>query len=224
MFEKLIKWFAKDLIQKTEEKAAIAGYNLAKQEIEDNKRIDLEFSMKEAIGKKIIYCSNEWSDPLFAIVTGITHVTLSQQPVLACKDVITGEDSIVYPGSFYYADELLTLTILKLNPFERWNMSVGKLSHMTNMWNKWYPPKESITDSIVLESKLREVGFLFKDKSTSDWMVESVKTFSYQNHEFTFNQKDLIGSIIDKTTNCRIQWLVFSSKEEMEEFKQILGF
>ncbi len=224
MFKKLIKWLAKDIIQRTEEKAAVAGYNLAKQEIQDNKRIDLEFSMKEAIGKKIIYCSNEWTDPLFAIVTGVTHVTLAQQPMLTCTNVITGEESIVHPGSFYYADELLTLAILKLNPFERWNMSVGKLSHMTNMWNKWYPPKEKITDPIVLEDKLREVGFLFKDKSTSDWLIESVNTFSYQNYEFFFSKDPFIFKVRYKQKGnvSRVKSLTFSSKEEMEEFKQIL--
>jgi hypothetical protein len=223
MFKKIIKWLAKDIIQRTEKKAAVAGYNLAKREIEDNKKTDLEFLMKEAIGKKIIYCSNEWTDPLFAIITGVTHVTLAQQPMLTCTNVITGEESIVHPGSFYYTDELLTLVILKLNPFERWNMSVGKLSHMTNMWNKRYPPKEKITDPIVLEDKLREVGFLFKDKATSDWLIESVSTFSYHNYDFVFASVDPVCSVFEKQTRNRIQWLTFHNFEEISEFEKILN-
>ena len=219
MFEKFIKKIAEKYISK----AAISGYNLAKKEAEDNRRIDFDYQVTNAIGKKIIYCPNEWCDPLFAVVTGLSDITNSSTPMLTCKNVITDEESFVSLGTFHYADELLTLTILKLNPFERWNMTISKLAHMRNMWQKYYPHKKELTDSMILEDKLREVGFLFKHQATSDWIQDCVFNQKYLNYDFTIGKVDPIVSVTDKTSGNRIQWLTFDSFKEIKEFKSIIG-
>ncbi len=219
MIEKFVKWLAKKHISN----ATQNGYNRAKKEIEDHKQIILDFEIKESLGKKIIYCSNEWEDPMFAIVTGVTYVTLSKTPMIACRNVLTNEDSMVFPGGFYYADELLTLSILKLNPFERWNLSVGKLAHMTNMWQKWYKPNSVITPTKILETKLRKVGFLFKSKETSEWLEQSVLNKNYLDYDFKNSNFSPTIHIQEKKTEKRLKEINFSSFEELKEFKNILN-
>ena len=48
--------------------------------------------------------------------------------------------------------------ILKLTPFERWNLSVGK-EYVDNMWSKTYPPEKELTPPDVLRESLKTVGF-----------------------------------------------------------------
>jgi hypothetical protein len=219
MIEKFVKWLAKEYISS----ATKNGYNSAKKEIVDQKQNILEFEIQESLGKKIIYCPNEWEDPMFAIVTGVDYVTLSKAPMITCKNVLTSEASMVFPGSFYYADELLTLSILKLNPFERWNLSVGKLAHMNNMWQKGYQPNHIINSAERLEQKLREVGFMFKSKETSQWLEKSVLNQNYLNYDFKNSSFVPTIHVKEKKTENPITEINFDSFEEMNEFKKILN-
>lgn len=116
-----------------------------------------EIMLQDAIGKKVIYCSNEWVDPDFVIIDG--YETFGSQKLMIGKEVITNRRVVLHLGSVYLADEKMVKAILKLDPFERWNMSAGK-TLLNNMWEKTYPPREELTPPDVLETKLREKGFI----------------------------------------------------------------
>lgn len=135
-----------------------AGY--CRRFLEDQKNRDsiLQYVVEDAQGKKIIYCSNEWTDPLFGTVVGSQLVTQSQQPMLVVECALTGQAFLIHPNSYYHADKKMVECILKLNPFERWNMSSTQC-HRSNIWEKSYP-NGVITPSCKLLEMLKQVGFI----------------------------------------------------------------
>lgn len=228
IIEKLIsKLFSKQIAAFKFE--AYAKYELEKTKDRELKEKLISNGLHEAIGKKIIYCPNEWSDPLFAIATGVIYVTKSDRPMLECTNVLTGETSMVHPGSFYYADELLTLAILKLSPFERWNLSVCKLTHMRPMWTKSYP-RQSVTPTDELEDKLRKSGFMFESYETSTWLSGRVNgrlsKFSERFYDYTYsaerypNQSFIITVSLGPDVVAK---LPVYSHLELEEFGKIVS-
>jgi hypothetical protein len=124
---------------------------------EREKNAYLAIAVEEDIGKKVIYCSNEWEDPLFAIITEKKYLGNNLQLFAGGINVLTNEEIILFTGSYYYADEKLVDCILKLNPFERWNMSARYRGY--NLWSKAYPNGE-LTDPVVLKQKLKDVNFI----------------------------------------------------------------
>lgn len=153
MFKKIIKYLAKTYIDQAYLKG-IRDEKITRQK--DHVDCDV-FSIQEDIGKSVIYCSNEWEDPDFIVITGITYVTAAKQPMAVGTNVLTSEEAWLHPRSYYYADKEMLDCILKLNPFERWNMSAKNQG--CNLWNKWYP-KGEITDPNILKQKLLDVDFV----------------------------------------------------------------
>ncbi len=177
-------------------------------------------SLNKSIGEKIIYCPNTWQDPIFAVILTVNNV--NDQVYFLIRNVLTDEKSIITLGSFFYTNELLTLSILKLNPFERWNLAIGRLS--INHY-KWIRNKDSeITNSLSLENELRRNNFLFSDKKLSDQLCYISNNFINPDYEFK-RDGDYIYCIIRHKTHYNIQTeiLVTQSKKEAKEIKQILN-
>lgn len=140
------------------------GYTLGKFYTDEERRTERlrvkESVMKDDIGEKVIYCSNEWEDPVFAIIEGLQHFGNTDGPMYKARNVLTNEIVYFFEGTVYLADEKMVDCILKLNPFERWNMNLAKGYLAPHMWEKYYPPQTELTDPVVLKHKLKEVNFI----------------------------------------------------------------
>ena len=153
MFRKLIRFLAKKQI----DDAFIAGaIDRERRQYREKLETNL-FSIRDDFGKKVIYCSNEWEDPIFAVIYGVAYITAAKVPMAKGLNVLTGEEVMLDPGSYHYADTKMVDAILKLNPFERWN--IGMRYKYENMWSKAYP-NGPITEPEVLRNKLKELGFI----------------------------------------------------------------
>lgn len=138
-----------------------AGYEDAIKEREAERRRVKEITMNDNIGKKVIYTSNEWEDPSFAIIEGVEVIPNSIDGFMyRARDVLTNQTLYFFEGTLYLADEKMVDCILKLNPFERWNMNLAKGYLAPNMWEKCYPPQTELTDPVTLKQKLKEVYFI----------------------------------------------------------------
>jgi len=223
MFEKFITWLAQEQIRKAVSQV-IARFSYEKvKDIESRDKI-IEFEIDNAQGKKIIYCSNEWEDPTFAIVTGSTTVTKALQPMLVAKNVLTDEEVYIHPGTYYMADELLTMTIIGLNPFQRWNLTTGKTR--SNMWFKGYMPTTPLTESWILEDKLRSCGFLFKHNEAYSWLMRNHPHHANQyDFELTGLDFDLFAVVVtQKSSDYESSYpLIFANENERQEFCNIVG-
>ncbi len=159
LFKLFSKIFSQE-IKRLEEHNRIVGYREKQKENDITKDVIRDCQLEDAIGKKAIFIPNEWTDPGFYIVTGIVTICKDDKPVHEVFDVINNVKGFCLPGTIYLADEKMVKAILKLNPFERWNLSAGK-SYMSNMWEKSYPNDDSmVTPSDILENKLKGVGFI----------------------------------------------------------------
>lgn len=119
-----------------------------------------EIVMKGNIGKKVIYTSNEWEDPTFAIIEGLEAFHNVDGLMYKGRNVLTNETVYFFEGTVYLADEKMVDCVLKLDPFERWNIKAAREHVDNNMWSKWYPPQKSVTDPEILKQKLKEVNFI----------------------------------------------------------------
>lgn len=140
------------------------GYTLGKFYTDQERRAERlcakETVMKGDIDEKVIFCSNEWKDPVFAVIEGLQHFGNTDGPMYKARNVLTNETVYFFEGTLYLADEKMVDCILKLNPFERWNMNLSKGYIGDNMWSKWYQPKQDITDPTILKQRLKEVNFI----------------------------------------------------------------
>lgn len=140
------------------------GYTLGKFHAEEERRTERlrvkESVMKDDIGEKVIYCSNEWQDPVFAIIEGLQSFGNVDGPMYKARNVLTNEIVYFFEGTVYLADEKMVDCILKLDPFERWNIKASKTYLGDHMWSKWYPPKKQVTAPAILKQKLKEVNFI----------------------------------------------------------------
>lgn len=164
MFYPIFKKIFHDRIEAEKRASFIDGKYQNQKEYNDlaakERESDTAFKLEKAIGKKAIFIPNEWMDPSFLIITGMTTISNSNIPVHEAYDVLNEVSTIAFVDSIYLADEQMVLAMLKLNPFERWNMSAGKV-YLNNMWTKTYPlNEEDVTSSDVLEAKLRQVNFI----------------------------------------------------------------
>jgi hypothetical protein len=163
IFKKLLIGFLHKEIKKIKREQYSSGYSRRHQQIEEQKENlrNAELSvMQDWIGQKVIYCSNEWEDPLFGTIVAITSFNNTSCPMYVIEDVFGDSPRYCFNGTLYYADEKMVDAILKLNPFERWNMNLARGYLETNMWSKSYPPSAPLTDPIVLKQKLKEAGFI----------------------------------------------------------------
>lgn len=113
------------------------------------------YEVKSWLGKKVIIITNEWEDPIFGTV--IFYPEKGVEDLIAIQNALSPNTFPIFisPSSVILADDYMVEAILKLNPFERWN--IRNRSGM-NMWSKGYP-LGSITDSETLKGKLQEAGF-----------------------------------------------------------------
>jgi hypothetical protein len=153
MWERFLTWLASSYI---EQASAVGARKAIEEKYKENEKIQI-FSLESDIGKKVIYCSNEWEDPFFGTMKGVTFVTQAKQPMGVAVNALTGEETMLHPDGYMYADEKMVDCVLKLNPFERWN--IHKRGATDHMWSKWYANGD-ITDGELLKSKLIEVGFI----------------------------------------------------------------
>jgi hypothetical protein len=226
IISKIITKLAYKQIEEAKIQARTNGYQegIRKYWNDKEQRLEHEYNTR-AVGKKIIYCSNEWEDPHFGIIVGTAKVTAGDCLMVKSRDVLTGQIHLIHPESFYYTDELMTLAILKLNPFERWNMSIGKLSHMHLMWNKRYQ-KSHITSSRELEFKLRKCGFLFKDHSVSLWLDSkfNTKLSKWNENVHLYHYKVVNGNEIKVILDdVNAYTLILDNQDEVEKFKSIVS-
>lgn len=119
-----------------------------------------EIVMKANIGKKVIYTSNEWEDPTFAIIEGLEAFHNVDGFMYKARDVLNNQTVYFFEGTVYLADEKMVDCVLKLDPFERWNIKAAREHINDNMWSKWYPPQRSVTDPVILKQRLKEVNFI----------------------------------------------------------------
>ena len=116
--------------------------------------------MELDIGENVIYCSNEWEDPVFAVIEGLERFNNTDLPMYKARNVLNDETVYFFNGSVYLADEKMVDAILKLDPFERWNMNLAKGYLAPHMWSKQYPPTRNVTDPVILKQRLKEVNFI----------------------------------------------------------------
>ena len=150
MIEKFIKWLASAYITR----ATVAGYNLAKREISDNRDIDKLFEMKELLGKKVITISNEWEDMMVGTVVRIDTITQAKQPILVIKDCFSGTEYMSFGQVYVFNVETLN-ALLKLTPYERWNL---KVPQAPVSWNK--TAIDEITPPAKFRQNLKTIGFI----------------------------------------------------------------
>ena len=134
------------------------GVRCEKQSRDDARAKTYEYIAQYCIGMKGIFIPNEWVDPNFFTITGSMYISQGSQIVHTYVDALTGKEGIALIGTVLPADEKMVKAVLKLDPFERWNMCSSK-NTLTNMWSKNYPLGK-ITDSDTLYRKLKEVGFV----------------------------------------------------------------
>lgn len=158
MFHELINKLIHKIASMQIAEAYSRGYYDKLDENYRNRKIDDEYSIRKSIGKKVIYCPNEWQDPCFLTIQDITYVSKAENPMAVGLDALTGEVIYVWPNSYFPADAKMIKTVLKLNPFERWNMSVGRLSHMSLKWDSKGTKKELTHPSAIIV-KLIQCGF-----------------------------------------------------------------
>jgi hypothetical protein len=114
------------------------------------------YEIKSWLGKKVIILTNEWEDPVFGIVR-FYPMLKGGEDLIAIQDVLNpdGDPIFTLPSSILPADDKMIEAILKLNPFERWNM---RNRSGINLWSKNYPLGPT-TDSKTLARKLQKAGF-----------------------------------------------------------------
>lgn len=159
----LLKILTKE-IEQVKDRAYQQGYNdggNAEYDKRNAERLRVkEIIMKTNIGKKVIYTSNEWEDPVFAIIEDLETFHNVDGAMYKGTNVLTNETVYFFEGTVYLADEKMVDCILKLDPFERWNIKASKTYLGDHVWSKWYPPNKQVTDSAVLKQKLKEINFI----------------------------------------------------------------
>lgn len=221
-FQPLIKLLSKPLIKEAFNEGFLKGVEENEEKRLEEKEKILIFQIQDSIGKKIICCPNEWADPLFGIITGYGKYYNDKQLMVEVTNVLTNEAVIVHPQTFFYTDELLTMTIIGLNPFQRWNLSCAKTHHLNRVWNKAYKLKE-VMGGDELEYRLRECGFLFKNPKTSGWLKYQInRGFNGLMHNYIFRVRNKTNDLLVLYNKYPVKYIEFSSKGELDEFIEIV--
>jgi len=155
---KLLELFFKKELDIVKKQAFNEGVDSNKKDREEMARSLNENNVSMLMGSKGIYIPNEWVDPAFFVITHAEYITQAAHPVYGYKNVLTGEKGYALMGTILPADEKMVKAILKLDPFERWNICTSR-NTLSNMWSKSYPLGD-ITDSDTLLKQLKEVGFI----------------------------------------------------------------
>lgn len=154
---RLMEFFFKEELDRLKKQAFNEGSTSARNEREKVMQELDEHKLNRLMGSKGIYIPNEWCDPDFFIITHPEYIG-GRRPAYGYKNVLTGEKGYALINTVLPADEKMVEAVLKLNPFERWNMCTSK-NTLSNMWSKSYPLGE-ITDSDTLRKRLKEVNFI----------------------------------------------------------------
>ena len=227
LFNKFVLWLADDHIRAARRLAYVTHETKATQRREEIQKFEIE----NAMGKKIIYCSNEWTDPDFGTVVGVEYFTKDNNPILKCKNALFGvqghnvEDFFyVMLGTYIMTDELMTNAILKLNPFERWNLRTGTYVTGSNMWGKRYPEKKQLTHPSILEYNLRKAGFMLS-ADVGDRVIGMSKLSSPRSvFEFFVNKEEKFIRYRrkDDAVTTRVHAMKFDNDEQFQEVIAIL--
>lgn len=115
----------------------------------------------EFVGKKCMYFPNEWTDPCFFI-----GMEVREEPkfgdgiMLVGKELFTGNEVYMFPETVYEASPKMVNAILKLNPFERWNLSKQHYRfEKAYKWEKTYA-SDKRTPAPELRKKLQVLNFI----------------------------------------------------------------
>ena len=150
MIEKFIKWLASYHISF----AFREGYHTAKNESFESRKCSEVFEMEMLLGLKVIVLSNEWEDLLVGTAVRIEYITKASQPVLVIKNCFTGREVLTFSQVLQFDEETL-VALLKLTPYERWNIRVP---HCPVKWDK--KKIEEITDPGTFYNKLKDINFI----------------------------------------------------------------
>lgn len=150
MFKKLIKYIASNQILFANRE----GYKSAKEEILKEREKIKYFELEQLIGKKVITINNEWEDMVIGIVTSTTRIAKTNHLVLSINDCFTGLEYFS-SGPVYKFDIETLNALLKLTPYERWNLRVP---HAPVVWGK--PFSKIITPPAKFRENLKTVGYI----------------------------------------------------------------
>lgn len=147
------------------DKAHKDGYDLGyatrtKAEIVLNREIAQQ-NGSYLVDKNCMYFPNKWADPVFFIGKDIEiYGAYGDAVMLIGTNVFTGEEVLAFANSVFEATEPMIEAILKLDPFERWNL-VRRDSRLgkNHLWKKTNPNATYLFED-ELREKLRSVGFL----------------------------------------------------------------
>lgn len=149
MFNKLIKYLARYEIQSAYSRG-ISDANAIEIQIRKDRELE---ELNQFIGKKVILFSNEWEDMIFAEGLRVEPITQSAQPVLVVKDVLTDEEYLTFSMILPYSREMAH-ALLKLNPFERWNI---RARNTGTFWDKKI--KGDLSDPEAVIEALKVIDF-----------------------------------------------------------------
>lgn len=163
MFKTLLKRMTKSLMDQSRRDGYRDGYDEACR-VKIRERDEIEYSnMTEEIGTKVISCINPYSDPVFGIIENVIKFRETHPCMYVVKNALTQANHHCFYGTLHKADPALVEAILKLDSFERWNLSKRRYVGPYLSDNLWASPGESDTVSTppdVLRKKLIDVGFL----------------------------------------------------------------
>ena len=143
MFDRLIKRLAKKHIA---EAVNLALCSDQQRRNEESDKIN-SFQYYEQLGSIVIYTSNEWTDLVIGTVIRIDHITQNNCPVLIIDDILSSEERMILTHQVYPFSREMREAILKLNPWERWNL---KSLNSPVPWNKPKQSSQLLTNSEIL--------------------------------------------------------------------------
>lgn len=133
------------------------GINYQITEYREQRVKDKQFESTKWIGLKVLAFGNEWEDPVFGYVVahGPNGENAPQPDMVWMRDVMTNEVHLGFVSALSLADNKTIDAILKLDPFERWNI---RSARRHPVWSKNYPLGQ-ITKPEDIRQKLIAIGF-----------------------------------------------------------------
>lgn len=172
MLEKILRYLFPRIFESIENLAYNKGWRARTQEDENFRKFTKEQAVTEWLNKPVIFFGNEWEDPIIGIAFKVVDSSVfnTNEPMVKVYDYITNKTFYTWTSSLLYADMKMIYAILRLNPFERWNIR-SRMS--VNVWEKSYPNRPVKTEQEIMDC-LHKNGF---------W--DNVKKITINNKEVT---------------------------------------